>query len=134
MNRTKIRICNCLLAIAALSIFFAGAAQASDAIQLSGSYKIVAKADRAAQTQVKLQLHLVNRGAHDLHIQRITLWDFSHPTKGGSQACSLVVASAASADTTQEFTLPRAELDLWRRGARPRPRSSLVPHAPTEML
>jgi len=67
-----------------------------------------------------MQLHLVNRGAGDLHIQRITLWDFSHPTKGGTQACSLVIRASSSADTKQEFTIPQAEYALWRRGAQPR--------------
>lgn len=120
MNREMIRICNCLLLIVALSAFSLGQTAASGPPHLSGTYKLTEKANKAGQTQIELQLHVVNYGARDLHIQRITLWDFSHPSKGGTKPCSFVVHAAASANTTQEFTIPRAELDLWKRGARPR--------------
>jgi hypothetical protein len=87
---------------------------------VSGSYKIIQKTEKDGLVQVQLRLNLANRGAHDLHIQRITLWDLSHPSKGGTQVCSVIVHSAASASTTQEFTIPRAEFDLWKRGTKPR--------------
>lgn len=119
MNQKFIRICNRLLMAAVLFALSIGLAHASTAPQLSGSYKILEKTDQGGQTRAKLQLHLVNTTARDLHIQRITLWDF-HPFKGGTRPCSLVVHAAASASSVQEFTIPRAELDLWRRGARPR--------------
>ena len=32
----------------------------------------------------------------------------------------MVLAAGASTGTTQEFTIPRAEYELWTRGARPR--------------
>lgn len=134
MKWKTVPICLCLLLIAGLPVPSFAAPQASAAPQLSGSYKIIQKSEKngetqihaqrvqtqQAQVQVQLQLHLVNRSFRDLHIQHITLWDFAHPSKGGSQACSLVVHSAASISTTQQFTVPRAELDLWKRGTRPR--------------
>jgi len=120
MHWGMIRICNCLLVIAGLSIVSAPAASASAAPGLSGTYRVVHQSKTAEQTQIQVQIHLVNHGPRELHIRRITLWDFSHPAKGGTQACSLVVPAAGFADTTQEFTLPRAEYELWKRGARPR--------------
>lgn len=115
-----IRTCKSLLLLAGLAFFSIPSAQASDTAQLSGTYQVVRKAETGGQTRIQIQIHLVNRGARDLHIQRITFWDFSHPVKGGTQSCSLVVHPANSADTTQEFILPNAEYELWRRGARPR--------------
>ncbi len=120
MHWGMIRTCNCLLVIVGLLIFSIPGAAASETTPLTGTYKVTRKAEMGGQTRVQIRIHLVNRGTRDLHIQRITFWDFSHPVKGGTQSCSIVVRSSNSADTTQEFTLPPAEYELWKRGARPR--------------
>jgi hypothetical protein len=115
----KIRKCNSLV-VAGLLVFAIQFANAGEAARVSGSYQVVGKAALGSQTRVQLQIHLTNHGQHDLHIQRLTLWDFSHPEKGGTQACAMVVHAGASADTTQAFTIPHAEYELWSRGTRPR--------------
>jgi hypothetical protein len=120
MNRKLIRICNRLLIAAALVAPSIGPAYASAAPRLSGSYRILEKTDRGGETRTKLQLRLVNPTARDLYIQRVTLWDFSHPSKRGTRPCTLVIHAASSVSTVQEFTIPQAELDLWKRGTRPR--------------
>jgi len=120
MSRRILRACSYLLFVAGLFVITIRFAQADDASQLSGSYRVVHKTDLGRQARVRLEVHLINHGPRDLHIQRLTLWDFSHPDKGGTQACSLVVHTGASADSTQEFTIPRSEFDLWKRGTRPR--------------
>ena len=120
MRRGMIRSYNRLLVIAGLALLAIPAALAKDTSVLSGTYQVIHKAEAGGEARVQVQIHLVNRGARDLHIQRMTFWDFSHPVKGGTQNFSLVVHSANSANTTQEFILPRAEYELWRRGARPR--------------
>lgn len=94
--------------------------QASNASRISGSYQVVEKTGMGSQVHVRLQLRLTNHGQRELRVQRLTLWDFSHPHKGGSQACKLVLGSGASVRTIQEFTIPRAEYQLWTRGTRPR--------------
>jgi len=120
MKRRSFRICDYLLVVAGLFMFTARFAQATDAFQLSGSYQIVHKTDLGPQTHVRLQLHLTNHGQRLVHIQRLTLWDLPHADKGATQACSIVVLTGASADTTQEFTIPSSEYRSWRHGARPR--------------
>jgi hypothetical protein len=120
MNCRIFRICDYLLVVAGLFLFTTRFAQASDPSQLSGSYRVIQKTDLGPQTHVRLQLHLTNHGQRPLHIQRLTLWDLPHADKGATQACSIVVLTGASADTTQEFTIPRSEYKSWRRGARPR--------------
>lgn len=95
-------------------------AQAVAVPQLSASYRVVEKADRGDTTRVRLQIHVVNRGVQGFRVRRMTLWDFSHPAKGGTQNCSLAVPAGKSADTIEEFTIPRAEYELWKRGAKPR--------------
>ena len=120
MKRRIFRICDYLLVAVSLLLFTTRLVQAMDASQLSGSYRVVQKTDLGPQTQVRLQLHLNNLGQRDLHVQRLTLWDLPHADKGATAACSVVVPAGASADTTQEFTIPRSEYKLWKRGARPR--------------
>ena len=109
-----------LLIAAGLSVLSVTMAHAANPPSLSGTYQIVQREQSGGEVRVRLQFHLVNRGTRDLHLSRITLWDFAHPTKGGSQTTSLVLRAGSSADATQEFIIPRAEYELWKRGSRPR--------------
>jgi hypothetical protein len=120
MKRRSFRICDCLLVVTGLFMFTARFARASDVSQISGSYQVVQKTDLGPQTHVRLQLHLTNHGQGPLHIQRLTLWDLPDADKGATQPCSIIVRTGASADTMQEFTIPRSEYKLWKSGARPR--------------
>lgn len=104
------------LVLAGLLVLPIGYAQASDVSHLSGSYKVVHKTDLGPQTRIRLQLRLANHGQRDLLVQRLTLWGSSHPAKSAMAACSIVVHTGASASTTQEFTLPRADYSLWSHG------------------
>lgn len=120
MNWGMIRNCNYLCLIVVAAFVWIPAADANDAAALSGTYQVIHKAESGGQARVQLQIHLVNCGSRDLRIQRMTFWDSSHAAKGATQNLSLVVGSANSADTTQEFILPRAEYEQWKRGTRPR--------------
>jgi len=120
MNWGKLKHSGRLLVLGGLFVVSIHLANASANSQLSGTYQAVAESQRSEQVRVRLQLHLVNHETRDLHIQRITLWDFAHPARGGTEACSIALHAAGSADTTHEFTIPRAEYELWKRGARPR--------------
>jgi hypothetical protein len=95
-------------------------ARANEAPVLSGSYTVQNQSESGGQVRVLLQIRLVNRGTRDLPIQRMTLWDFSHPAKGATQRCSIIVRGGGSANIRQSFTISRAELELWKRGSRPR--------------
>ena len=106
--------------VAALLAVVLQVASASNAPLVSGSYEVVRNTNLGSQTQIQIRIHLVNHGANNLSIQRITLWDFSHPDKGGTRACALTLRAHASADTTQEFTIRRPKYESWRRGLRPR--------------
>ncbi len=106
-----------ITALFALGVQFGSAGNAP---LVSGSYEVVQKTAFGSQEQIRLRIHLVNQGPSDLSIQRMTLWDFSHPEKGGSRACTVMLRAHASAETTQEFTIQRSEYQLWQRGMRPR--------------
>ena len=95
-------------------------ALAQDSLLLTGAYAIQKKAHNGGQMRVAMRIQLQNGGSRDLHIQRMTVWDFSHPAKGSTQACSVTVRAGSSSSTTQEFTIPPAEYELWKRGSRPR--------------
>jgi hypothetical protein len=115
-------LCKCkwVFVVAALLAVVVQVAAASNAPQVSGSYEVMRNTNLGSQTQIQIRIHLVNHGAINLSIQRLTLWDFSHPDKGGIHACALTLRAHASADTTQEFTIRRPEFESWRRGLRPR--------------
>jgi len=108
-----------LLLVALLALGFE-LASASNSPLVSGSYHILQNADLGSEVQVHILLHLVNHGPSVLSIERVTLWDFSHPDKGGSNACAITLRPRASADTTQEFTIKRMEYEQWKKGLRPR--------------
>jgi hypothetical protein len=120
MKRKTIPIFNSLLVIFGLAASAMALPPASAIPEVSGRYEVIQETEKGGQAQVQIRLQLTNRSIRDLHIQHMTLWDFSHPSKDGTRLCSLVVRSSASAITTQEFIIPRAELDLWKRGTRPR--------------
>ena len=108
------------LAVAALFAFGGPGALASDAPLVSGSYKVMRSRDLGSQSNLEIRIHLVNHGPSDLAIQRMTLWDFSHTDKGGTQACAVSVRTHASTDTTLQFTIRRSDSQRWQRGFRPR--------------
>ena len=111
--------CKWPLVVAAL-FALAQFASASNAPVVSGTYQVVQNTNLGSQTQIRMRIHLVNHGPKNLAIERLTLWDFSHPDKGGTHPCALTLRAHASADTTQQFTIRRPEFESWRRGLRPR--------------
>jgi hypothetical protein len=87
---------------------------------VSGSYEVVRNTDLGSHAQIRMRIHLVNHGPNNLSVRKMSLWDFSHPDKGRSQACALVLHAHESAETTQEFTMRRPDYESWLRGQRPR--------------
>ena len=120
IKQRTFQICGYLLVVASLFMFASRFVLANDLSQLSGTYRVIQKTDIGAQTRVRLQIHLSNHGQDALQIKRLTLWDLPHANKGASEACSIIVRTGGSADTTQEFIVPRSEYQLWGRGARPK--------------
>lgn len=120
LHSRMLRLFGRVLILAGLSVLSVAIAEAGNAPQLSGSYQIVQQEQSGGEVRVRLELHLVNRGTRELHFKRITLWSFGHPTTGASQSTSLMVHGGSSVAAAQEFTISRAEYELWKRGARPR--------------
>jgi len=120
MKCRKINFFRWLLAIFGLLILPLSIALASSAPPLSGTYQVVRHTAIGDRVHVSLQVHLVNGETRDLHIDRMTLWDFSHPAKDSSATCSVMLHGMSSADAAGEFTIPREEYLLWKRGVRPR--------------
>ena len=120
MNYENFRTCVRVAVIAGLLLMGAAISLATGAFKVSGSYQVLQKTDMGAETRVRLQIHLINRGQSGVRIQRLTLWDFPHPRRGQSRTSVIVVPAGGSADTIEEFTIPRSEYELWRRGTQPR--------------
>jgi len=120
MSYNILRVCKWRLAVVALFVLGVQFALASNAPVVSGSYEVVQSTDLGSQTQIRMLIHLTNHGPYGLSIQRMTLWDFSHPDKGGSQACAVSLRAHASTETTQEFIIRRSDYQLWQKGMRPR--------------
>jgi hypothetical protein len=120
MSCNILRACKRCLVVATLLTLGIPLATASNGPLVSGSYKVVQSKNVGSQAQIRIRIHLVNHGPLDLSIQRMTLWDFSHPDKGGTNACAVALRAHASAETTQEFTIRRSDYQLWQKGLRPR--------------
>jgi hypothetical protein len=120
MNCRSFLRSTCWLLLAAWPAIAPQIGQSSDVRRLSGSYEVVQKTEAGPQNRVQLRLRLSNHRSEDLRIQRIALWDFSHPARESMRACFLLIHGGSSADTTQEFTLPRSEYESWRHGKGPR--------------
>ncbi len=120
MSYNILRACKRYLVVATLLALGTLFATASNAPLVSGSYEVVQNKDLGSQAEIRMRIHLVNHGPSDLSIQRMTLWDFSHPDKGGTNACAVALHAHASAETTQEFTIRRSDYQLWQKGLRPR--------------
>src|SRR5579863_9649538 len=132
MSYRILHTCRLGFVIAALLAVVVQVASASNAPLISGSYEVVRNANLGSQTQIQIRIHLVNHGPNNFSIQRLTLWDFSHPDKGGTHACALTLRAHASADTTQEFFIRRPEFESWRKGLRPRLVLEMAAPAPTK--
>jgi len=106
----------CWILLAAWLAITPQISQSSDVSRLSGSYQVVRDAGVGPQSRVRLHLRLSNQRGEEVRIQRIALRDFSHPARESMRACFLVIHAGSSADTTQEFTVPRSQYESWQRG------------------
>lgn len=111
------RLC---LALAACMILATQLSGASGLTRLSGSYEVMGKTDVGPNATVRLRVHLTNQGASSLSVQRMALRNFSHPTRDQVHASALTIPAGGSADSSQEFTVPRLEYESWQRGSQPR--------------
>ena len=118
--RKTIYFCGRLVLVAALLPLAFQFAQASTPLVLSGSYSVVHKRTLGSKVQIRVRIHLTNHGPSDLSIRRMTLWNYSHPDKGGSRPCAVTLHAHASADTIQEFVVSRSDYQRWQKGFRPR--------------
>lgn len=118
---SNLRFCRWLLGMAAL-LFAPGVrfARAGSAPLVSGSYQVLNNKDFGSESQIQMRIQLVNHGSSDFSIERMTLWDFAHVDKGGTSSCAVVLRAHASAETTLQFTIRRADYQMWQRGFRPR--------------
>lgn len=87
---------------------------------VTGSYRVLEHTTRGPEAQIRMRIHLVNSTASGLVIQRMTLSNLPHTDRGSMRACAVTVRAHASVDTTQEFTIPRTQYQLWQRGMKPR--------------
>lgn len=116
-NRLRIGKWQLVVALLALNVQFAAA---SNVPLVSGSYEVVKSIGLGSQLQIQMRIHLVNHGASDLSIQKMTLWGPSHPDRGGTQASMVALRAHASVETIQRFSIRPSDYQLWRRGSRPR--------------
>jgi hypothetical protein len=116
MNSRFFSSCRLCLAVAVCGVFAVQLIQASGVTRLSGSYQVLAKADTGNKTTVRLRLHVTNQGSASLSILRIALRDFSHSTRDQVRACALTIPAGRTAESSQQFTVPRNEYEAWQRG------------------
>jgi hypothetical protein len=115
MNRKRRNLLS-RFTIVGLFLLITGFAQAATVSHLSGTYQIVGTTERGPDTQVRLQVSLVNHGLKNLEIQRIALWGSAHPSPEAMTAGVITLRAASTVTTTSEFLVPTSDLRLWTRG------------------
>lgn len=120
MNYSNLVRGNWTLVMGALFALSIQGALASSLPTISGSYQVVRSRNLGSQSQIDVRIRLVNHGASDFYVQRMTLWDFSHVEKGGTRVSAVVLRGHATAETTQQFIIRRSDFQLWQKGFRPR--------------
>lgn len=108
------------LALVACAALWAQVNQTSDVTRLSGTYEIVGKTDAGPKATARLHIVLINPGSSSLSIRRIGLRDFSHRSPDQVRACALTIPAGGSAESNQEFTVPRLDYESWQRVSRPK--------------
>ncbi len=90
------------------------------AVPISGSYEVTQESALGSQVKVLVRFHLTNHGTGMLSLRRLLLSDFSHPPAGASLAQPIALPSGVTEDTSQEFSIPRLQLNQWKKGVLPR--------------
>jgi hypothetical protein len=109
----------CLTAALLVFVFGAQPANATNA-SISGSYEVLRETGLGSQEKVLVRFHLTNHGQGPLYLQEVLLSDFAHPSSGGSLTTSITLHPGTSAETSQEFVIPRLQYDQWQKGLHPR--------------
>jgi hypothetical protein len=124
MNRKTLSNNIAFFVAAAMLLATPGWANSAAIGGISGTYRVVGKTEAGAHTRVRLKVHLTNHGQTLVHIGRLGLEEVTSSArtahKEKAQACSVAIAAGGAADTTQEFTIPRAEFRTWQHGGAPR--------------
>lgn len=110
----------CWLSLALLLFTFGALSAGATATPISGSYEVIQNTGLGSQTRVQVRFHLINNGTSLLYLRRLLLSDFSHPPSGASLTQPLALRPGATGETTQEFSIPRLQLDQWKKGVLPR--------------
>jgi hypothetical protein len=97
-------------------LLVAGAAGASTAPQLSGSYKITEDTDLGAQVRIAVELKLLNTGDAAVTITTVSLRSFSSPHQLVSVPTTLTVQPHANASVSLQFLMPKQDFSNWSLG------------------
>ena len=119
MNRSTYRIIWSLCTGLFLSFLIAPAASAAG-VSISGTYEIIQKTDAGPLVKVEVRFHLVNQQPNAMTLLGVLLSDFGYPSAKDTLAVPVILPPGASQDVTQEFVIPHAQYDQWRRGLKPK--------------
>jgi hypothetical protein len=110
----------CVLALFLL-VFASWPASANNVPVLATStYQIVTKINAGSQTKILMRLQFTNRSRNSLLLQEVLLADFAQPPCKALLPTSLTLRPDSPQEITQQFVVPRAELDQWQHGVHPR--------------
>lgn len=110
----------CVLALF-LFVFASGPARAANVpILATYTYQVVTKASAGSQTKILMRLQLTNSSRTSLFLQDVLLADFAQPPCKAQLPVSLTLRPDTPEEITQQFVIPRAQLDQWQHGVHPR--------------
>jgi hypothetical protein len=124
-NKTAVNVRSSALILLILAELLASVVQplhGGDKPAILAFYQIDQVTDLGTDVRVSLRLRLMNQSDDVLLIDHIALQTFIPGPNGKGQGCSTSTELGAhgSETLTQDFTISRAEYEVWQRGIRPR--------------
>jgi hypothetical protein len=109
--------CHFLIILFALGMHVPRAAGSQE---VTGFYTVSNTTDLGSEVRVTLDIRLFNAMPEKLFITSVALLEVFPIRRGSEQPAAVVLDSNRASEFIQEFTLSRAEYDLWSRGMRTR--------------
>jgi len=111
----------------AVAIQAQGPVQTAAGNEVVGFYRIVQTADLGTEVRATLQIRLVNNNQPELFVTKLALFSRTPAKKPEETAVRARLAPREAATFTEDFVVPRAEYERWRKGARPELQVTIQP-------
>ena len=99
--------------------FLVAPVHAQEPHDVAGFYSVKNVNDLGTQVRVTLQVRLANAGEADFSTAKMALRSSLLARKDHGAIAPVTLRPHGAASFTQDFTIPRTEYEMWKKGAKP---------------